>query len=219
MTGRRARRAPQDATRPSYAEATRALLRERLLDAADELLATRDWAAVTMADIARGAGVSRQTLYNEFGSRQEFAQAYVLREADRFLSAAEHAIADHPDAPETALAAAFTGFLSAAADNPLVRAIVSGDPSSGLLALVTTRGALVLGSATERLAAFFVATWPQLRDKEARIAAEGTVRLAISHALLPTAPAHLTGASVAAILGPHLEHLMAGDTMRTGHRA
>lgn len=162
-----------------------------------------------MADIARGAGVSRQTLYNEFGSRQEFAQAYVLREADRFLSAAEDAIADHADEPEAALTAAFTGFLSAAADNPLVRAIVAGDPSSGLLALVTTRGALLVGAATARLAAFFVATWPQLRDREARIAAECTVRLAISHALLPTGPADRTGASLAALLAPYVERLIA----------
>jgi AcrR family transcriptional regulator len=208
---RGARIAPRRERRPSYAEAARALLRERLLDSAAELLGDRDWTNVTMADVARGAGVSRQTLYNEFGSRQEFAQAYVLREADRFLGAAEAAIADRRDDPEAALAAAFTGFLSAAAANPLVRAIVAGDPGSGLLALVTTRGALVVGAATGRLAAFFVATWPQLSDGHARIAAECTVRLAISHALLPTATADRSGAAVAALLGPYLERLIAHD--------
>jgi AcrR family transcriptional regulator len=200
--------------RPSYAEEARALMRERLLDAVDDLLADRDWASVTMADIARGAGVSRQTLYNEFGSRQEFAQAYVLREADRFLSAAEDAIADHADDPEAALTAAFSGFLAAAAENPLVRAIVSGDPGSGLLALVTTRGALVVGAATVRLAACFVATWPQLPERAARNVAECTTRLAISHALLPTGPADRTGASVAALLGPYLEQLVAHGSQR-----
>jgi AcrR family transcriptional regulator len=184
-------------------------MRERLLDAAGELLADRDWARVTMADIARGAGVSRQTVYNELGSRQELAQAYVLREADRFLNAAEAAIAEHRDDPRAALTAAFGGFLSAAADNPLVRAIVAGDPGSGLLALVTTRGALLVGAAGARLAAFFVATWPQLSERDARVAAESTVRLAISHALLPTAPPERTGAAVAALLAPHLELLIA----------
>jgi AcrR family transcriptional regulator len=197
-------------SRPTYAEATRGLLRERLLDAADELLVELDWAAITMAAVARGAGVSRQTLYNEFGSRQEFAQAYVLREADRFLRSAEHAIADHCDDPEAALAAAFGGFLTAAADNPLVRAMVAGDPGSGLVALVTTRGALVLGAASERLAAFFVATWPQLPDREAHVTAECVVRLSISHALLPTASAEIAGEAVAALLGPYLEQLIAG---------
>jgi AcrR family transcriptional regulator len=179
-------------------------MRARLLDAVDELLAGRDWSSVTMADIARGAGVSRQTLYNEFGSRQEFAQAYVLREADRFLSAAEDAIAEHADDPEAALAAAFSGFLAAAADNPLVRAIVAGDPGGGLLALVTTRGALVVGAATARLAACFVATWPPLPERDAHNVAECAARLAISHALLPSGPADRTGASIAALLGPRL---------------
>jgi AcrR family transcriptional regulator len=210
ITRRREHRAAP-ANRPSYAEEARALLSERLLDAAEELLADHDWPSVTMADIARGAGVSRQTLYNEFGSRQAFAQAYVLREADRFLGAAEAAIADHADDPEAALQAAFTGFLSSAADNPLVRTIVAGDPGSGLLALVTTRGALVVGAATARLAACFVATWPQLSDRAAHLAAESTVRLAISHALLPTGPADRTGAAVAALLGPNLERLIAED--------
>jgi AcrR family transcriptional regulator len=205
---RREHRTPP-ASRPSYAEEARALLSERLLDAAEELLADRDWPNVTMADIARGAGVSRQTLYNEFGSRQQFAQAYVLREADRFLGAAEAAIAEHPDDPEAALTAAFTGFLSSAADNPLVRTIVAGDPGSGLLALVTTRGALVVGAASVRLAACFVATWPQLSEREAHIAAESATRLAISHALLPTGPADRTGAAIAALLGPYLEALIA----------
>jgi AcrR family transcriptional regulator len=209
------RREHRPATRRSYAEEARALLAERLLDAATDLLADRDWASVTMADIARGAGVSRQTLYNEFGSRQEFAQAYVLREADRFLGAAEDAIAERPDDPEAALTAAFTGFLAAAADNVLVRTIVAGDPGSGLLALVTTRGALVVGAATVRLAACFAATWPQLPDREAHIAAECATRLAISHALLPIGPADRTGAAVAALVGPYLErHLAEGSASR-----
>ena len=54
--------------------AARELLRSTLLDAARAELASRRWTEITMADIARAAGVSRQTLYKEFGSREEFAQ-------------------------------------------------------------------------------------------------------------------------------------------------
>jgi len=175
-----------EGARASYAEQARELLHERLLVAADDLLADREWAAITMADIARGAGVSRQTLYNEFGSRQEFAQAYVLREADRFVGIVEDAIAEHADDPDVALTAALTGVLSAAADSPLVQAMVADEPTGGLLALVTTQGAPVVGAASDRLAAFFAATWPGLSDARARTAADCATRLAISHALLPT---------------------------------
>ena len=73
-----------------------------------------------MGDIAAAAGVSRQTLYKEFGSRDEFAQAFVMREVDRFLAAVEAAVREHLDDPPTALSAAFDVFLTAAAEDPLV---------------------------------------------------------------------------------------------------
>ena len=53
-----------------------------------------------MADIAVAAGVSRQTLYKEFGSREEFAQVLVMREAERFLDAVEQAVGQHLDDPD-----------------------------------------------------------------------------------------------------------------------
>ena len=73
----------------SYRGAVRQLLRDRLLDAGRDQLRDRPWARVTMAEIATAAGVSRQTLYNEFGSRDEFGRALVIREGSRFLDAVE----------------------------------------------------------------------------------------------------------------------------------
>ncbi|MFF5785117.1 TetR family transcriptional regulator, partial [Streptomyces sp. NPDC012693] len=46
-----------------------ATAREALLDAALAALAHRPWSVVRMADLAAAARVSRQTLYNEFGSK------------------------------------------------------------------------------------------------------------------------------------------------------
>src|ERR1700720_742569 len=68
-----------------YAEASRVLLRDSVLDAMRDLLLTRDWSAITLSDVARAAGISRQTIYNEFGSRQGLAQGYALRLADRLV--------------------------------------------------------------------------------------------------------------------------------------
>jgi AcrR family transcriptional regulator len=188
-----------------YPRAARELLRRTLLDAMREQLATRDWAAVTMAEVARAAGVSRQTLYKAFGSRQEFAQAYVLREVDRFLEAVEAAVHAHRDDPARALSAAFGVFLEAAADDPLVRAIVSGEGGGELLPLVTTQGQPVLEHATERLSAFLVEGWPVLAGDQARLLAECVVRLAISYAALPGG---MGAESVATLLGPYLEELV-----------
>src|SRR5271168_2879012 len=93
--------------RVPYPVAAPELLRNTLLDAACAELATRPWAEVTMAHIARAAGVSRQTLYKEFGSRDEFAQTFVLREADGFIGAVEGALDAHLEDPQAALTAAF----------------------------------------------------------------------------------------------------------------
>ncbi len=99
--------------------------RESLLDAAFEALALRPWAAVRMVDVAAAAGVSRQTLYNEFGSKEGLARALVRREADGYLAGVERALAVHGDARER-LTATAEWTTSAARDNILVRAVLTG---------------------------------------------------------------------------------------------
>src|ERR1700756_6053704 len=90
--------------RAGYPAAARELWRETLLDAARELLGERGWARVTMAVVAARAGVSRQTLYNTFGSRDELAQALVLREQARILASIAQTIEAHRAEPVRGLA-------------------------------------------------------------------------------------------------------------------
>ncbi|MEV6180639.1 TetR/AcrR family transcriptional regulator [Streptomyces sp. NPDC052015] len=99
--------------------------RESLLDAAFTALARRPWAAVRMVDVAASAGVSRQTLYNEFGSKDGLARALVRREADGYLAGVERVLAQHGDARER-LTAAAEWTTSAARGNVLVRAMLTG---------------------------------------------------------------------------------------------
>jgi AcrR family transcriptional regulator len=195
--------------RTPYAVAARELLRDTLLDAARDLLGERDWSDITMADIATAAGVSRQTLYSEFGSRAEFAQAFFVREADRFLNDVEQAVNSNLHDPVAALGAAFDVFLTAAADHPLIRSVVSGEGNESLLPYVTTQGQPVVGQAAERLAAVISAGWPHVDEAAIGLLAECVVRLAISYAALPTGPAGMTAASVATLLGPYLEQVVA----------
>jgi AcrR family transcriptional regulator len=99
--------------------------RESLLDAAYTALARRSWSAVRMVDVAAAAGVSRQTLYNEFGSKEGLARALVRREADGYLAGVERALVTHSDARDRLTATAeWTTF--AARDNALVRAMLTG---------------------------------------------------------------------------------------------
>lgn len=191
-----------------YAVAARDLLRSTLLDAAGREMAARPWAEVTMSDIARAAGVSRQTLYNEFGSRGEFAQALVLREAERFIEAVQVAIAEHAEDPRVALRATFELFLTVAAENPLVRAIVSGEGADELIALFTTRGETLVQMASARLTGVLLESWPVVGKDEAGLIAEALVRLAISYGALPRGGPGETAEAVAELLGPYVERLV-----------
>ncbi|HEX5851578.1 MAG TPA: TetR family transcriptional regulator [Solirubrobacteraceae bacterium] len=204
-----AERTPAVKQRQPYSVAARELLRDTLLDAACQELYTRRWAEVTMADIALAAGVSRQTLYNEFGSRDEFAQILLMREAARFLESVEDAVNDNVHDPAAALAAAFDVFLTAAAEHPLIRTIVHGEGAEDLLALFTTQGKPIVESTSERLTTVMLANWPDVEPAGALLLSECLVRLAISYAALPKGPASMTAASISALLGPYVEQLLA----------
>ncbi len=99
--------------------------RESLLDAARTALARRPWSAVRMVDVAASAGVSRQTLYNEFGSKEGLARALVRREADGYLAGVDRALSGAGD-PCERLTATAEWMMSAAHDNALVRAMLTG---------------------------------------------------------------------------------------------
>ncbi len=99
--------------------------RESLLDAAYTALARRPWSAVRMVDVAAAAGVSRQTLYNEFGGKDGLARALVRREADGFLAGVDRALAAAGD-PHERLTAVAEWTIVAARDNPLVKALLTG---------------------------------------------------------------------------------------------
>jgi AcrR family transcriptional regulator len=202
--------------RTPYALAARELLRDSLLDAVAELLHERPWDQITMGMVAARAGVSRQTLYKSFGSRADFAQAYVLREVDRFLAAVKETVEEHLEDPPGALSAAFDLFLKTAADDPFVRSILADDGSEGLLPLVTTHGRPMIERAVHGLAEIILAGWPIVDAGDANLLAEMLVRQAISHAGLPTSPTGMTAASLARLLGPFIDQILAGAAERAG---
>lgn len=125
--------------------------RDSLLDAAFAALAERPWAGVRMVDVAAAAGVSRQTLYNEFGSKQGLARALVRRETESYLAGVERVLTRPavpeevvagrseaprptavPEAAQARVAAAAAWTLRTARTNPLVRAVLTGCWSDSL---------------------------------------------------------------------------------------
>lgn len=199
---------PAASERAPYPVAARQLLRETLFGAARDELQRRAWSEVTMADIASAAGVSRQTLYKEFGTRDEFAQAFVIHEGERFLSAVEAAVREHFDDPRVAVGAALGVFLRGAGDDPLVRILLSDDGTGGMLPFVTTQGMPVVQWATGRLTAVIQEGWPEAPADKALLLAESLVRLAISHVTAPSDTPEATAANAGELLGPFIDEAL-----------
>jgi AcrR family transcriptional regulator len=191
-----------------YRAAVRQLLHDRLLDAGREQLRARAWAQVTMAEIATAAGVSRQTLYNEFGTRDEFGQALVIRESSRMLDAVEQTIAAHAEDPLAALTAGLETFLTIATTDPFVRLLLGDDGTGGLLPLVTTQSRPVLDWASERVAGTIRAQWPQAARVDLEVLADTLVRLAISHVTAPRDPPARTAVAITSLLAPSIERML-----------
>ena len=55
-------------------------MRVRVVEAAVALTSEVGWSQVTMARIAERVGVSRQTVYNEIGTKVHLAEAMILSE-------------------------------------------------------------------------------------------------------------------------------------------
>ncbi len=158
--------------------------REALLDAAYDAALSGDWDRVRMADVAKAAGVSRQTLYYEFGSKDALAEALSLRELARWIEGADAAIVGHEGSPSEAVAAGTLWTLEEAARNPLLKAVLTDD-AGGLLPFLTTRAEFLQKAAREHFTDHLSAHWPDLPPARVELVADIVTRLTFSYLVLP----------------------------------
>jgi AcrR family transcriptional regulator len=178
--------------------------REALLDAAYETIVAGEWPTARMADIAGRAGVSRQTLYNEFGNRDLLIAALTFREAERLRritrEASRAAVGDIGDATAASVNAALTAALA----NPLIKAALTDD-TSGLLPYLTTRSAAIMELFREDALEDYRERWPAVVSTPEAAAEVGWIcdtafRLAISHLIVPTEPVEVTSRHIAEVV-------------------
>jgi len=158
-----------------------------------------------MADVAAAAGVSRQTVYNEFGSRQQLVEEYVGTEIDALINEVEDIVRANADDPHAALRGAFERFLRLASDEPVVRIIVADTDGGELIRLLTGIGRTI---ATSRVSTLIADVWPQVSRADADVLTESLVRLAISHALLPTDDPHTVATEISRMIGPFVDEAL-----------
>ncbi|MDT8911154.1 TetR family transcriptional regulator [Amycolatopsis sp. PS_44_ISF1] len=191
----------------SFTTRTKASLREALLDAAAELLPDRGHAALRMADVAARAGVSRQTVYNEFGTKAALTQAVALRTTSEFLDGIRQRFAEAGELRAgIRLAVVYT--IEHAREDRLVAAALGTEAAEDLLPLLTTRGEPILTAATQLVTEQYLALEPALPPEAAALLAETVVRLSLSHLVLPTHTAAEAADAVLAVLAPAVDRFV-----------
>lgn len=169
--------------------------RETLLEAAFQCAVKFGWQRVRMSDVAARAGLSRQTLYRHFQTKDGLAQALALREQDAFLEgyrAAFEAEADLHDA----VVAATTWSLKHAESHPLLRQAIE-DLESGLLPYITTKAHPLMTRSRDLGHELLVALDPAIEPETVTLLADVITREMFSHVITPSEPVD----RVAAMLG------------------
>jgi AcrR family transcriptional regulator len=138
-----------------------------------------------MARLAESVGVSRQTVYNEVGSKPALAEALVLRELDRFLAIVDESFDRHPHDPVGAIRAATLGVLHLARRDPLVGAVVAGSygADSDLLPLLTTRSRALVESVSATITSHIDEHDVPITRNRLEAAIDGIVRVVLSHVI------------------------------------
>ncbi|MCM0675052.1 TetR family transcriptional regulator [Micromonospora phytophila] len=174
-------------------------LRDTIVDAARTLTVAAGWDSVRMGAVATAAGVSRQTVYNEFGSKAGLAEALARREVDRFVSDVRTTLREHRDDVRAGAYAAISHTLTEAAGNPLIKAILTSarGGSDELLPYLTTRSELVLAESTGALLEWADTVVPDADPAALAFAADSIVRLVVSHIVLPRSPVDQTATALA----------------------
>jgi AcrR family transcriptional regulator len=174
-------------------------MRERVVSAAAEMTLDVGWARVTMGKLAERVGVSRQTVYNEVGSKPQLAEQMVLAELAKFLAIVDHAFDRHPDDLVAAIRGAASGVLELARTNALLQAVVSASygAETELLPLLTSQNDALVDTAKAvvrgRVAAYDVV----IATRHLEAAIDMIVRVVLSHVIHPVGPPDETAGDIA----------------------
>jgi AcrR family transcriptional regulator len=177
-------------------------LGERILDAAVEAASIHGITRLSVADVAKRAGLSRPTLYKRYPSKDALVTAAVVREAARVIGAVQQAVdaVDRSEGGKGALIAGIGTALRLLREHPLLDRIVRSEPET-LVPVLTTDDGLVLSAVRPPIEAMIADRFGPLDPVTRRRIADMLTRLLISYALnAPDDPPEVVAAVVAAVI-------------------
>jgi AcrR family transcriptional regulator len=158
-------------------------LRTRILDRAIEAASIHGIKRMSVADVAKRAGISRPTLYKQFPSKEALVSAAVARESERLIASVVEAAGRYDD-PRRSLEAAVLAALHLTREHPLLDGVIRTEPESLIPRLVSDGGPVM--TAGRRTVEQVVATkLPDLPEVAVRRLADTLLRLLVSYALNP----------------------------------
>ena len=196
---------------PTFRQRVRARLRDEVLDAAYAITVEDGWEHVRMTTLAARVGVSRQTLYKQFRSKDEVGEALVVREAERFHTGVIAHAEEHDDLPGSVHAAiSFT--LRHGAANPLLRTVLAGSQSGeqSLLPYITTGSGPLLDATIALVREHLLSRDPGLGPEHLDTLADTIVRLSVSHLLRPIASVETTADRITRLVAAYVERHASG---------
>ena len=177
--------------------------REDVFVALRDLLLEHPWAEVTLEAVAKRAGVSRQTLYNDFGSRKGLAQAYTFALAEAYCDLADEVLVAAAD-PRAGLEAAFALFLEGTGADPLVRRVQTGEAHHDLVRIVTADSGPLVERVAERIGGSIGRKWPDADPVVVAAAGLVMARLALGLVTMPPPSTDGLAEGLARLLAPAL---------------
>lgn len=174
-------------------------VRTQLLAAALETATIHGIAKLSMADVARRAGLSRQTLYRYFPNKTELLSEVVANETTALIMRVVGASQPFDD-PRDALEVAMLTALTIVRDHPLLDRLVRTEPEA-LLPLLTSDGGPVMTQVRAVVEVLIQQRQPELDQIALRRLADIVTRLLVSYAVsAPDDPPEVVAQFVAAFL-------------------
>ena len=163
---------------------TRSTTRGRILDATFDAVSDFGVSRTTVEDVAQRAGLSRQTVYRYFPSKDHLVLALVLREEEKFIEGTRAAFASEVDL-EGAFARAISFCLDYARQHPLLDRLLAADQET-FLPYLTTRGLPVIVRAREALLDLVSERRSGADSDSLRGILDAAIRATVSYILTPS---------------------------------
>lgn len=154
-----------------------------ILDATMATLGERGLSALSLEAVADAAGVSRQTIYRHFGTRDQLVDAVILREEQAFIAVMRDAAGEAPSGSRT-IERALAVALRMARRHPVLTTLLATEPEALLPYFLLGRSPVV--SAAEPVVAEVLGQrHPDVDDDRLHLLADMVTRLLVSYVVSP----------------------------------